>query len=141
MPIANAIALNGNEPLNAPEIGWSPMKIYHNPRCSKSRQALSILEQAGIDFEVVEYLKNPPSAAELDRLLTRLGMQPVDLMRHKDPLFKQLGLEERNLNRKEALQVLVEHPSLLERPIVDDGARAVVARPPERANDLLKGSA
>lgn len=113
------------------------MKIYHNPRCTKSRQALKRLEEAGLDIEVIEYLKTPPSAAELDRLLKRLGMEPDELMRRKEALYKELGLADKKLNRKETIRVLVENPKLIERPIIDDGERAVVARPTERVDELL----
>lgn len=113
------------------------LKIYHNPRCTKSRQALQRLQAAGVELEVIEYLKDPPSAAELDRLLRRLDMQPQQLMRRKESEFKQLELDQRKLNRKQAIKILVEHPKLIERPIIDDGERAVIGRPTERIDELL----
>jgi arsenate reductase len=113
------------------------IRIYHNPRCSKSRQALAILEESGAEYEVVEYLKHPPSAAELDRLLRRLGLQPAELMRTGEAEYRELELADKRLSRKEAIQVLVAHPRLIERPIADDGQRAIVARPPERIRQLL----
>lgn len=113
------------------------IRIYHNPRCSKSRQALAILEESGLEYEVVEYLKHPPSAAELDRLLRRLGLQPHELMRTGEVEYRELQVADKQLNRKEAIKVLVAHPRLIERPIIDDGQRAVVARPPERTRELF----
>lgn len=111
--------------------------IYHNPRCSKSRQALSLLEEAGVNAQVVKYLETPPLAEELDELLTKLGLEPLDVMRTKDDLFKELGLVGRSLTREEGIRLLAEHPALLERPIVVKGDKAVVARPPERVSELL----
>ena len=111
--------------------------IYHNPRCSKSRQALSLLEEAGVNAQVVKYLETPPSAEELDALLTKLGLEPIDVMRTQDDLFKELGLQGKTLSREEGIRLLSEHPALLERPIVVRGDKAVVARPPERVSEVL----
>lgn len=113
------------------------MKIYHNPRCSKSRTTLQLIRDAGVEPEVVEYLKTPPSAKELDAILKMLGIEPRDLMRKGEPLYKELGLADRKLTRREALQILVDNPSLIERPIVVEGNRAVVGRPPENVTSLL----
>lgn len=115
----------------------SPIAIYHNPRCSKSRQTLQLIRDAGVEPEVVEYLKTPPSAAELDDLLQKLGLQPIELMRRKEPVFKELGLANRELTRAEALAVLADNPVLIERPIVVKGHQAVIGRPPENARQLL----
>lgn len=111
--------------------------IYHNPRCSKSRQALALLEEAGVEAKIVRYLETPPSVQELDRLLGLLGLQPREVMRTKDDLYEELGLAGKELSREEGLRLLAEHPALLERPIVVKGDKAVVARPPERVRDLL----
>lgn len=111
--------------------------IYHNPRCSKSRQALALLEEAGISPQVVRYLETPPTAADLDQLLTTLGLEPVAVMRTQDDLYKELGLSGKSLTREEGIRLLAEHPALLERPIVVRGDKAVVARPPERVQELL----
>lgn len=113
------------------------MKIYHNPRCSKSRQALQLIREAGIEPEVVEYLKSPPTVAELDAILNALGVAPVEITRTKDPLYKELGLSDKDLNRDEAIAVLAENPELIERPIVVAGDRAVVGRPPENVRELI----
>jgi arsenate reductase (glutaredoxin) len=113
------------------------MKIYHNPRCSKSRQTLALIRDAGIDPEVVEYLDNPPSVSELDRILNLLDLEPHDLMRTKEAVYKELGLANRELSRDEAIQLLVEHPKLIERPIVTKGNQAIIGRPPENVNEIL----
>lgn len=114
------------------------LTIYHNASCSKSRGTFEILETSGTDFEVVEYLKNPPDTATLDRLVTMLGMQPEQIVRTHEDVYEELGLD-RNPpgTRAEWLEVLVKHPILIERPIVTDGKRAVIGRPPENVRKLL----
>ncbi len=114
------------------------MKIYHNPRCSKSRQTLALIRETGIEPDVIEYLKTPPSAAELDRVLKLLGLEPQDVMRKKEAAYKKLGLSGKTLTRKEAIKTLIENPVLLERPIVIAGNQAVIGRPPENVKPLLK---
>lgn len=113
------------------------MKIYHNPRCSKSRQTLQLIREAGIEPEIVEYLQTPPSASELDRMLKVLGLQPGELIRKGEAVYKELGLAGQTLSRKDAIKVMVENPKLIERPIVVDGKKAVLGRPPENVNELL----
>ena len=113
------------------------MKIYHNPRCSKSRQTLGLIREAGIDPEVIEYLENPPTPTELDQILNLLDLEPRDLMRTKEAVYKELGLSTRELSRAEAIQILTENPKLIERPIVVKDDRAVIGRPPENVNELL----
>lgn len=113
------------------------MKIYHNPRCGKSRQTLALIEAAGIEPEIVEYLKTPPTAEELDAILKKLKMEPQDLMRKGEAIYKELKLGERELTRDEAIAVMLAHPKLIERPIVIQGRRAVLGRPPENVNELL----
>jgi arsenate reductase len=115
----------------------TPIKIYHNPRCTKSRQTLALIEQAGIEPDVVLYLENPPSEAELDRILKLLKLEPQDLMRKSEPIYAELGLAQKTLLRREAIKLLVEHPKLIERPIVVKGNKAVLGRPPENVCDLL----
>ena len=115
------------------------MKIYHNPRCTKSRETLALIRAAGVEPEVVEYLKSPPSAAELDRVLKLLGKQPQELMRKGEKIYKELGLGDRTLTRKEAIALMVEHPVLIERPIVVEGDQAVLGRPPGNVEVLLDG--
>jgi arsenate reductase len=111
--------------------------IYHNPVCGKSRGALDILRQRGIAPEVIEYLKSPPDRATLNRILDLLGGTPTDLVR-KDKRFKELGLNESDYQtREQVVAVLLQHPELMERPVVIRGGRAVIARPSERVNDIL----
>ena len=114
------------------------LSIYHNPRCQKSREALKLLRERGVEPRVVEYLKTPPDAATLDALLQRLGLEPRALMRRKEKEYKALGLDDPDLDRARLVAALVEHPRLLERPIVDSGERAVLGRPPERVLELLE---
>lgn len=115
----------------------TPITIYHNPRCTKSRQALALIEEAGIEPEVVLYLDNPPSEAELDRILKMLKLEPQDLMRKSEPAYGELGLAKKTLSRREAIKVMVENPKLIERPIVVKGSKAVLGRPPENVRELL----
>ena len=114
------------------------VRIYHNPRCSKSREALALLRERGVEPEIVEYLKTPPDAAGLDRILNLLGMEPRDLMRRKEKEYQSLGLDDPALSREQAIRAMVEHPRLIERPIVvRDGRRAVLGRPPEAVLELI----
>ena len=113
------------------------MKILHNPRCSKSRQTLALIEQAGIEPEVVLYLQSVPTAGELDDILDKLGLEPSKLMRRGEAVYKELGLAERELSRREAIELMVTHPVLIERPIVISGNRAVLGRPPENVKVLF----
>jgi arsenate reductase len=113
------------------------MRILHNPRCSKSRQTLALIEQAGIQPEVVLYLEATPTVSELDEILTKLGLEPVELMRRGEAIYKELGLAGRDLARHEAIELMVKHPVLIERPIVIHGDRAVLGRPPENVQELL----
>ncbi|KAA0137860.1 arsenate reductase (glutaredoxin) [Gimesia chilikensis] len=113
------------------------MKIYHNPRCGKSRQTLALIEEAGIEPEVIEYLKTPPTAEELDAILKKLKIEPQELMRKSEAIYKELKLGERELSRDEAIAVMLEHPKLIERPIVVQGRKAVLGRPPENVKELL----
>ncbi|HSG73179.1 MAG TPA: arsenate reductase (glutaredoxin) [Planctomycetaceae bacterium] len=113
------------------------MKIYHNPRCSKSRQTLALIRAAGVEPEIVDYLNEPPSVEELDELLKKLRLEPRDIMRKGEAEYKDLKLKDRELGRDEALRILAEHPRLLERPIVVEGRNAVLGRPPENVKKLL----
>lgn len=115
-----------------------PITIYHNPRCSKSREALALLQARGITPEIVLYLETPPNATQLRRLLKALNLKAPDLIRAKDDVYKALNPEGRQLNEKEAINAMMEHPRLIERPIVVRGERAVIGRPPERVLDLLQ---
>jgi arsenate reductase len=113
------------------------VKIYHNPRCSKSRQTLALLRDRGIAPEVVEYLKTPPTAAELDALLTALGLDPRDAMRRKEAPYRDLGLDDTGLDRAALIRAMVENPILIERPIVAAGGKAALGRPPEAVLGIL----
>lgn len=110
-------------------------KIYHNPRCSKSREALKILENAGIDFEVVEYLKTPPKKADLQDILRKLKDPARNIVRTKESVFAELEIDLDNENQ--IIKAILNHPILLERPIVVTNNRAVIGRPPENILDLL----
>lgn len=114
------------------------MTIWHNPRCSKSRQTLKILQDAGIEPEVRKYLEDPPSPAELDRVLDALGMEPSEIARMKEKVARELDLKGREPSRREWLETLSANPILIERPVViaDDG-RAILGRPPENVEELL----
>jgi arsenate reductase len=111
--------------------------IFHNPKCSKSRDALSILGDNGATFEIVRYLETPPDRATLERILDALADPPAALVRH-DPRFKELGLTASEYTEREAvIDLLLEHPELMERPVVMVGNKAVIGRPPERVRNLL----
>ena len=112
--------------------------IYHNPRCSKSRQTLQLLQERGVQPDIVEYLKHPPSASELKRLLKLLDMAPRDLMRRKEKAYKALELDNPRLTNDELVRAMADHPILIERPIVvKDGRKAVLGRPPEKVLEIL----
>lgn len=113
------------------------IKIYHNPRCSKSRQTLQLLQEKGIEPEVVKYLENPPSTDELDSILTMLGMEPRELMRKKEAPYKEQGLDDDSLTRDQLLAAMAENPVLIERPIVVKGDKAALGRPPENVLEIL----
>ena len=111
--------------------------IYHNPRCSKSRETLALLRDRGIEPTVVEYLIDTPDAATLDALLKKLKLEPRDLMRRKEAPYRELGLDDPALSRQALIKAMVEHPILIERPIVVKGARAALGRPPEQVLEIL----
>ena len=111
--------------------------IYHNPRCSKSRQTLQLLRDRGIDPTIVEYLKQPLSAAQIKRLLAMLKMTPRELLRNKEADYAALNLANPKLSDGALIKAMAEHPHLMERPIVVVGERAVLGRPPERVLEIL----
>ena len=106
--------------------------IYHNPRCSKSRQTLALLEEQGIEPLVVDYLKAPPSAAELQAILKKLKMKPRDLIRKGEAVYKELGLDSEKLTDEKLIRAMVDNPILIERPIVVAGGKAKIGRPRRR---------
>ncbi len=109
--------------------------IYHNPRCNTSRKTLALLEKKGIKPEVIEYLKTPPSAAELKQLLANLGLKPRELLRKKEA--KEAGLDKPDLSDAQLIAGMVKHPITIERPIVVKGNRAALRRPPEAVLRIL----
>ena len=111
--------------------------IYHNPRCSKSRQTLELLEGEGVTPTVVKYLETPPDAATLSSLLAMLGLEPRELMRQNEAEYTDLSLANPALSREQLIQAMVEHPRLIERPIVVRDGKAVIGRPPEKVLDIL----
>lgn len=111
--------------------------IYHNPRCSKSRQTLQLLREHAIEPQIIEYLKTPPDPKTLDRLLQMLGLEPRELMRRKEAEFRALNLDDAQLSRSQLIQAMVDNPKLIERPIVVNGAKAALGRPPEQVLDVL----
>lgn len=103
--------------------------LYHNPRCSKSRDALALLEQHGQPFQVIEYLKTPLDEDTLSTLLAKLGLTAREIMRNKEEEYQQLGLAEPNLTEQQLISAIVKHPRLLERPIAVIGEKAAIGRP------------
>jgi arsenate reductase len=111
--------------------------LYHNPRCSKSRGALELLRERGIEPVVVSYLEQAPSVDELRGVLRQLGIGPRDLLRHGEPEYAELGLADPTLSDEALLAAMHAHPRLIERPIFVHDGRAVIGRPPERVLELL----
>ncbi|MFQ5659760.1 MAG: arsenate reductase (glutaredoxin) [Gammaproteobacteria bacterium] len=111
--------------------------IYHNPRCSKSRQTLQLLRDKGIEPEIIEYLKTPPGKTRLREILKLLGLKPRELMRKKETAYKEAGLDDDSLSVDQLLTAMVEHPVLIERPVVLANGRAALGRPPENVLKIL----
>jgi len=115
----------------------SEIRVFHNPSCSNSRGALDLLDDRGEDVEVVEYLHEHPDRAALERILDAIPDPPAALVRH-DKRFEELGLEPNGYDTRDAvIEILLEHPDLMQRPVVFRGERAVIARPPEKVNELF----
>ncbi len=110
--------------------------IYHNPRCSKSRDSLNLLKEKNLDFEIVEYLKTPLNAAEIQTLLTQLGIKAEQLIRKSEAIYKE-HYKGKELNENEWIEAMVKHPKLIERPIVVYKNKAVIGRPLEKVEELL----
>ncbi|WP_339806937.1 arsenate reductase (glutaredoxin) [uncultured Marinobacter sp.] len=106
-------------------------RIYHNPRCSKSRETLALLEERGIKPEIIRYLETPPNETELADLVGALGVKVRDIIRVKESEYKELGLDDRELSEQQLITALCATPKLIERPIVTRGAKAAIGRPPE----------
>ena len=111
--------------------------IYHNPMWSKSRKSVEILNQEQINFNIIEYLKTPPNIETLKSLTKKLNLKPIDIIRKKDKLFKELQIDTINKDEK-ILDIITKNPKLLERPIIVKGEKAVIGRPPELLYDIIK---
>lgn len=113
-------------------------KIYHNPRCSKSRQTLQLLQENGVEADIIEYLKTPPSADELKEILTALNMQPRDLMRKKEAEYKENNLADESLTEDQLIAAMIQFPKLIERPIVvTNNNKFALGRPPENVLEII----
>lgn len=112
------------------------MKYYHNSRCAKSREGLALLKEKGIDPEVIEYMKEPLRPDELDQLLAKLGISAEALVRKKEKTWKE-EFKDKELTEDELILAMIEHPNLMERPILEKGEKAVVGRPTEKLLELL----
>lgn len=115
----------------------SDIQILHNPRCSKSRQTLALLEEKGIEPEVIKYLDTPPSATELKAILQKLGISARDLLRKGEDDYKALNLKDPSLSEDALIDAMVKHPKLIERPIVITNNQARLGRPPESVLDII----
>ena len=113
------------------------VEIYHNPRCSKSRQTLQLLKDQGVEPDVVEYLKTPPDHAALEKILDMLGLEPRQLMQTKEAEYKENNLADPSLTRDQLIDAMVAHPKLIERPIVIKNGKAALGRPPEQVLEIL----
>ncbi len=112
------------------------IKIYHNPRCTKSREGLAILESSGKDFEIVKYLEDIPTKKELKEIVKLLGIRPEQLIRKNEAVWKE-NYKGKTLTDEELLEAMVAHPKLIERPIVINGGKAAIGRPPEKIETII----
>ncbi|MCK9538629.1 arsenate reductase (glutaredoxin) [Dokdonella sp.] len=115
----------------------SEVVILHNPRCSKSRATLALIESRGIKPRIIDYLADPPSLAEIERMLNLLGLEPRALMRHDEAEYTQLGLDDPGLGRAELIAAMHAHPRLIQRPVVLANGKAALGRPPESVLAIL----
>lgn len=111
--------------------------IYHNPRCSKSRQTLALLQEQGIEVDIIEYLKTPPSREQLIDILDRLGLEPRQLMRTGEAAYRDANLADTRLSRDELITAMLEQPILIQRPVVLANGKAAIGRPPEQVLEIL----
>lgn len=111
--------------------------IYHNPRCSKSRQTLALLQERGFEPEIIEYLKTPPDKTTLKKILALLELEPRQLMRRRESVYKELALDDDNLGNDELIAAMIDNPVLIERPIVLADGKAAIGRPPENVLEIL----
>ena len=112
------------------------LEIYHNPKCSKSRQGVELLKNSGKEFQIIEYMKNPLTKKELESMLKKLKMKPIELVRQKEKIWME-NFKGKELSDAEIIQAMLEYPNLIERPIVVNEGKAVVGRPTELINDIL----
>ena len=111
--------------------------IYHNPRCTKSRETLALLKERGIEPRIIEYLTAPPSALELKGIVKKLGLKPREILRDNETRYAELGLKDRKVSDDELLALIAANPILLQRPIVVSGNKAAIGRPPENVLKIL----
>jgi arsenate reductase len=111
--------------------------IYQKPTCTTCRRVYAALKESGVDFDAVDYHTDPIPKAKLKELLKKAGMKARDLLRTKEDLYRKLKLADRDLSESEIIDLMVEHPDLIQRPIVEKGNRAILARPPERLKEIL----
>ncbi|SRR5690606_24241580 len=111
--------------------------IYHNPRCSKSRQTLELLQSRGIEPEIIEYLKNPPGKSKLKDILKMLKLEPRELMRKNEDEYKKAKLDNPKMTKDQLIDAMIKHPVLIERPIVLANGKAAIGRPPEKVLEIL----
>jgi arsenate reductase len=114
-----------------------PITIYQKPTCSTCRQVYAALKESGVDVDAVDYYVDPIPAPKLKELLRKMGISARDLLRTKEPVYKELKLADRNLSDDQLVALMVQHPDLIQRPIVEKGNRAILARPAERLKDIL----
>ena len=113
------------------------VRIFHNPNCSKCRLTMEILNDKGVNTSVVEYLKTPPNNEELTEILDLLGIEPRELMRKHEAPYKENNLDNAKLSREQLIQAMIDNPILIERPIIINGKKATIGRPPEKVFDIL----
>lgn len=112
------------------------IQVYHNSRCGKSREAIKILENSGVEFEIIKYLENPPNADEINKLLKKLDFNPIELVRQKESIWIE-KYKSKNLTKQDIVKALIEYPILIERPILIDKEKAIIARSPDKVNAFL----
>jgi arsenate reductase len=117
--------------------GSGKITVYQKPTCTTCRSVFHALEEASVDFETVNYYIDPIPKAKLKELLKKMNLRPHDLLRTKEPIYKKLSLASKELREDEILDLMIQHPDLLQRPIVEKGSRAILARPVERLREIL----
>ena len=111
--------------------------IYQKPTCTTCRQVYKVLKESGVDFDAVDYYLEPLSKSKLKELLRKMGIPPRALLRTKEPIYRELKLAQKQLSDDEIVDLMVKHPDLIQRPIVEKGSKAILARPAERINEIL----